>query len=422
MKRLSIFVATLAGITLGFFGACSTGTQIAGATSETTNGDIKAQVTFSDGGPAAYARVQVVNDDGWLAGIVEGRSVVVDSGTTDSRGECTVSIPLNSRCNLQIDRFQVDGRSEGLFVRDINQQLDSSGATAVRAFRLLSYGGITGTVQALAGTPTELYLAGSTYRSQVDSNGSFIFGQVAAGSFALIACVNDNGLIKQVLTQSLDVVPDSVITLPNVQPSLERVLVDDFTLGFGQTDLGRALGDGLWYTANDKVDKGNSTITAAAVSDSQAYSGSSLRVEYVLGNKATDPWTVAGFDIGTSLQGAVYDFSSVKEISFWAKGKGSVNVTLLSKTIRTLYADSAQFYYPLQLPSTWTHITIPVDSLRLPDNAPPALATYTWQQVAGEMQTIDFTVESPYSQAGDTVELWLDDIYLEGITLDSLAQ
>jgi hypothetical protein len=272
------------------------------------------------------------------------------------------------------------------------------------------------------GTAEKLRLAGTAYAVSVSADGSYSFGAVAPGAFALVAQLNQGGAMHQTLACSFEMTAGEQFVKNDILAFADKILIDDFTAGWGQTALGRIIGAGKWYTATDVEYGGKSSVSVSVVSDTQAYSGKSIRGEYLLNSSVVDPWSIIGFNIGTSLKGTTYDFSSLKAISFRAKGKGNVNVTFLSKTISRIYQDSAQFCYNLQIPPDWTLISIPVDSLRLPDNAPAALKSYTWQQVAPEIQTVDFTVEWPYSSPGDTVILWLDELFLEGISLDNFVK
>ncbi|MDB5105930.1 MAG: hypothetical protein JWP91_3619 [Fibrobacteres bacterium] len=407
--------AALLALAMGL-ASCARNDRIAGATSETTNGDLKAAVSLSDGTPAARVRVLLVDDEDWLGKLAEGKSVILDSAYTDSAGTMKIRVPLSHRCNLQID-----GPAEGAFLRNVNALFDTAGLSPKRAVTLAAYGGISGRARSDIGSARELHLNGSAYTAPIRADSSYSFDRVPAGSFAIVALINQGGILHPFLTQSIDVAAGVRVTGQDVGVPADRILVDDFALGWKQTALGRILGDGLWYTATDIGDAGNSSIKVDFITDSLSYDGSSVRAQYVLGSRLRNPWAIMGFNIGTSLKGAVYDFSDLKAITFMAKGSGWVNVKFLSKAVSRDFADSVHYYYPLHLPAEWTRITIPVDSLIRPAYTPAAALAITWQQAAKEMATIDFTVELPKSDHGDTTVFWVDQIHLEGISLERIA-
>ncbi len=412
-RLVFIFLVT---VTLNFID-CSKISPIAGGTSETTNGDLQASLTHSNGTPAARVKVLLIDDTKWLVNIADGKPVTLDSAVTDDSGHFSINIPFAKRCNLQID-----GQAEGLLLREANTLIDIHQIMSNRKFKLAAFASLAGSITLDSGVAQELQIAGTTYKTKVNSNGAYAFSHIAAGTFSLIAQVNLHNIVIPSLTQSLNIAAGNKNDSVNLHASISNIPIDDFEQGWKQTTFGRIIGNGLWYSVTDIKENGNSSIRIENISDSEAYSGSSLRAEYILGNKIASPWSIMGFNIGNALQGDVYDFTDVRALSFWAKGKGIINVKFLSKTISRLFQDSTQFYYPLSLPTQWTHFTIPVDSLRLPKNALPELKNYTWKQVASEMQTLDFTAEKPESKAGDTVVLWLDNIYFEGLSLKNFIK
>jgi hypothetical protein len=143
--------------------ACTRNDRVAGATSETTNGDLQAIVKRADGVPAARVRVLLVDDEDWLGKAAEGQSVILDSAVTDAKGAFRMRVPLAHRCNLQID-----GADGGVFLRGINTDLGIS--TAGRTFGLAAYGSISGKVRSEAGSARELRLAGTAYAAAVGAD------------------------------------------------------------------------------------------------------------------------------------------------------------------------------------------------------------------------------------------------------------
>jgi hypothetical protein len=402
---------------LSVLAACGRNEGLAGATSETTNGDLKASLTHADGTPAARVRVLLIDDEDWLGRLAEGKTVVLDSAYSAADGSLGLKVPLAHRCNLQID-----GADEGAFIRNVNSLLPVKGSIpSANSIRLRAFGSLSGKARSDFGSAKELRLGGTAYAAPIGPDSAYRFAKVPAGSFAIVALINRDGIVRPILTQSIDVAAGADI-VKDVGVAADRILVDDFASGWKQTALGRILGDGLWYTATDIGDAGNSSIKVEYATDSLSFDGSSVRAEYVLGSRLRNPWAIMGFDIGTSLKGTVYDFTRLTAISFMAKGSGWVNVKFLSKAVSRDFADSVHYYYPLKLPAEWTRITIPIDSLRRPAYTPAAALAITWAQAAKEMKTIDFTVELPNSDHGDTTVFWVDQIQLEGLRLEDISR
>ena len=409
MAGKRVFLALAAAWALCWAAGCGD-PKMAGATSETTNGDLQARVLNADGSAAARVRVLLVYEGDWLGKAAEGKSVILDSARTDAAGRFDMKLPAGRTCNLQIE-----GGDGGAFVRGA----EALGGKAVRTFSLAAYARVTGKV--LDGNVRELRLAGTAWTAGPDADRNFAFTAVAPGAYALMAFGSRDGAVHAWQARMLDLAAGAVLGGQDVAAE-QAVLLDDFTAGWKQSSLGRLLGEGFWYLASDSADGGTSAVSARILSGPESYDGSSVRADYALGQNLINPWAIMGCNIGTSDKGAVYDFSGLTAISLMAKGSGTVNVKLLSKVVARGFKDSVQYFYPLRLPSSWTRIVIPVDSLRMPAFAPAEARAITWAQAAREIQTLDFTVEMPDTDHGDSVTFWADDIRLEGLSLDSLAR
>lgn len=402
----------LAGMALG---GCGDARKLAGATSETTNGDIKASVTLADGAPAARVKILVVDDSLWLSKVMDGQSVVLDSAVTDDSGRFALTLPVGKRCNLQID---VGG--EGLFLRGLNALADTTKSAPRREFRLTPFGAFSGTVRAASGMPEALRLAGTTYATPVSGDGLYAFDGVSSGNFPVVAAVYHSEALRPAMARSVEVISGDTALNQDFQVEVDRILIDDFERGWTQTALGRLIGGGFWFTNSDVRSGGNSSSVVTMVSDTAAYIGSSVHVQHNLGKSLSYPFATLAFPLGP--RGKSYDLEDLKAISFWAKGEGSIMVRFSSNAVFRLYADSVHFSHTQVLSPDWTLVTIPVDSLRVPDFAPAALKAWSWTQAAKEVTTIDFKASRPSTLPGDTVQLYLDEVHLEGIPLEAFTR
>ncbi|GEM_PF-3850715 len=184
MRRIPQFLLNaIAVVSLGWFGCVKSG-QLAGGTSETTNGEIIAQVTRNDGRPAARIKAYVVDDQDWMAKVAEGRSVVLDSSNTDSSGSFRVNVHDFARCNLQLD-----GGDEGLFLGDFGAD---SAVTGKLKLAIEPTGSVSGKVYPDTVVILSLKLRGTTYSSLIGSDSIYAFPSVAPGTFTLVAVVRRN--------------------------------------------------------------------------------------------------------------------------------------------------------------------------------------------------------------------------------------
>jgi hypothetical protein len=395
--------------------------KVAGATSETTNGDIKALIDYPNQGWAKGVRVYAVEDSGWVANASDGRSVILDSGITDGNGAVTLKVPLGRRFNLQA----VAGDS-GFLARDAQAVADTVPDIAPQKFHLMPMGRISGILRADSGMAENIRLQGTLCSALVSGDGQFSLA-VPAGVHPVMAGIYLSETEFPALVKTVAVAPGEVLDSLNFTVSPLRVLVDDFEQDIGrpfehgrtQTVLGRLVGAGRWFARSDILEGGDSRNEVELVADTQAFAGTSLRIRHILGPKLPFPYSNVGFYVGTAtIKNKTFDFTDVKSISFMARGRGNLEVRFTSKAVSKFYADSVHFHTVIPLQAAWTPVTVPLSSLKVPDYAPAALKAWPWSRAAKEIAAIDFKANPPGAKAGDTVDVDLDDIYLEGVPLE----
>lgn len=118
------------------------------------------------------------------------------------------------------------------------------------------------------------------------------------------------------------------------------------------------------------------------------------------------------------------DFSSLTSISFWAKGYGKMRVSMTTDTILNGYSSDdnwGHFSVNFDLDSQWTYFNLPAKDLA-PKPWSPALSDgLKWQDGMKkvcyfEIQTIDYGRE-----VLDSIEVYIDDIQLHGITYETFG-
>jgi hypothetical protein len=392
---------------------CTRTPVMAGATSETTNGQLRGKAVHQDGTPASGATVRLIDDEKWVANLISGKPMTMDSASADPSGAFVIFVPLHHGCNIQID----DG-NEGLLVRDINLSLDT-GVTMLD-FALKQYGAVSGTLVPESGTPAELAFSGTTYRTLVAGN-TFSSNALAEGTFDLVAKVN--GIAQAwVLCTAIRPVAGAATLAGNIPAPTSYLLADDFSGGGWQTDIGRLIGGGWWYTVTDSSAGGSSSVTMSDDSSAGAFSGASRHVSYVVGAGAAYPYGIMGFYIGVKDSIYAAATASLGALSFMIRGKGTITVSFVN-----ILTDAAEkrrmvsFDRTVTAPSSWSAMEIPVDSLRVTSDNQSTMLGKSWGQFNHSIQIVTFMASGLETAVGDTVDLWLDDIALTGVSLKDVV-
>jgi hypothetical protein len=419
MKRMAFLACTiLAGAAMPcLVFNCSRQVAGSGGTDYPNTRTLAGVVNTGSGAAVPGARVYLVENQGWLGDVVAGISVVLDSATCDARGEFSVALPLRKSWNIQID-----SRLGGILMKDYGDTYDTLD-TDKRIFGVLPYASVSGKFTADSEpAPRDLRFGGSAYVAPVNEDRSYSLAAMAPGDYTVITETGVAGNLQPALAASLTAVSGTSRTGVDISVPVNRIIVDDFSIGRERTNLGRLIGGGGWFTADDSPEGGNSSISFNLVSGPGAYDGQSMLARFALGTTPGGPLVILGFFIGDGHSTTTYDFSGVKSLSFWARGKGNVEVRFYTRILDTLRGNEQyQFSCVIPMPAFWTHVTIPVDSLRIPSTCAAYREGYTWKQVAGSMQAIDFLAKYPDNNPGDSVVLYLDDISLEGIGLATFA-
>lgn len=196
----ALFLLLLAG-----FIGCFKSTEVAGGTSETSNGDLQASIHYADGSRAAHVRVLLIKDQDWLGEVDEGRSVILDSAFSDATGSLRIKVPESIRCNLQIDAI-----AQGLLFR--NAKAVEAGSKPIK-LTLAPHGSVSGHLVLDSGTSvSEMRMSGTAYGAVVNPYGEFEFSKVPAGTYPLVALRRLNSVIHPQVLQTVEVAAGAAIT------------------------------------------------------------------------------------------------------------------------------------------------------------------------------------------------------------------
>lgn len=212
-----------------------------------------------------------------------------------------------------------------------------------------------------------------------------------------------------------------------------NVVLDDFNDPYkGQTLHGWRLGApakaGFWYGYNDwnhgRTGLGtvmipdvihNDTGFTQAVADDCGQGSPCLHVKFIGGTGYAYPFSGVGFNF--LQEGTDVDLTTMDSITFRAKGSGSFRFKLMTKRItddldrKNYWADMGTTF---DLPADWENFRIGIKNIK-PQEGAPLAAKLTWQDCRDQTRKIHITT-SPSFMAKDTLDLWIDDLVMHGVT------
>ena len=188
--------------------------------------------------------------------------------------------------------------------------------------------------------------------------------------------------------------------------------------GFHNADSRFYKEDGTFLVTAD-LKNADSTITGPVENDKLIVpDGHTGRGIYVKMNLKGDGVMYPYVGIGTNLDnGDSFDLSTLKALTFWAKGRGDIKVGWQEKFTDTISENNwGKFRKEISLTADWTQYTIWFDEwLPSPYSALEA-GGYQWAEHNTTAYGLQFENAQTYGQAtDDTLEMWLDDIRLYGM-------
>jgi len=225
-----------------------------------------------------------------------------------------------------------------------------------------------------------------------------------------------------------------------------KILLDDFENNYGdapnQNAFAAKIGltnyptetyktGGWWYTYSDKdKDGGNSSVypnpsesndfSPLIINDKNSYKSKSLHVKFILNDGAEYPFAGIGFLI-YGQENNYHDLSKMTKFTFWAKGKGKVRVKFFSKYVDETLKDKGHFGKNIELTNEWELYEINSVDITPQEGSKTAYDGKKWTDVNKEINKIHFET-SPKLKAGDTVDLYLDDINIYGLNQQKLIE
>lgn len=403
LSLLACIFLTICTITLSI--SCGPGQLASGNSSETTN----TAVLTSDNQPAGNATVRLVCAD-WKDIVSHNANPVICSTKTDKKGIAHFDSLPQEKCNLQIDHD-----SSAILIRNFseNGELINEADTIVRLKKTAS---LDCQISTEKNDAVLARLEGTAYSSEIADDGSFSIPKVAPGEYLLVL-LSQSGKID--IADDITLKPSEKGSFSNISADFTNAVIDNFNDGDTFTILSSVTGS-HWYRYYDSSAKSFSQITKDVL-QSDNIQGNALHASITLNLDTSGSWAGVGFcpDINKNA----WDLSGITAISFRAKGNGSFRVSLESALIDSISTSKWPHYGALfNLTDTWQTITIPVSSLNLIVNSIDFSEQFhtSWVEAAEKIVRIEFEASPSYTPETDELQLWLDDVTLEGISNSDL--
>jgi hypothetical protein len=230
-----------------------------------------------------------------------------------------------------------------------------------------------------------------------DQTGSFIIEGLAPGNY--LATLNSERISEARFTLVTGVQDTIEIT------NLPYIVLENFEYWNYQNNLGDWYNNGWWYYSLDDHLGGNSLLNPSleqswdlSLTESDSKSGTSFHVSFEIDESFSDHYALVGFHLGYRVSDAKmnmtwFDLSGMTAISFWAKGTGAISLQLIvpDDNNPTEISSTSQ---SIQLQNEWTLHRV---------------LSSTFNNNLKKVNAINF-------MGSEDLELWIDDIKLEGIS------
>ena len=154
-----------------------------------------------------------------------------------------------------------------------------------------------------------------------------------------------------------------------------------------------------------------------ACSDSGAYSGKSVQFTFLLSD-STDAF--AGLGCRIAPDGKYVNLSGMTSVGFYIKGKGRIRVNFATQALMRYPEDQRWGTWGkiIDCPTQWEKIEIPASELVPQEFSLQESDSLTWKAVCDSVTNLHFTTSG---LPGDTISMFLDEIYLKGVTLEDIT-
>lgn len=302
-------IALAAGLAL--LGGCGQDPQSGGGGIEIPNG-LNLTVASADDKPVSGVAVRLMARESWAQRTIEGGSVVLDSGTTDSVGRISFELP-------QGEGYWVEASAGGMGVRLQGDKPESRTAYLAPLSRLDGYLG-SGPIAGV-----EVRLAGSTRKAVTDANGRFRFDSLPQSGYSMVARTGASRRLAQLGEVGIGLDPADAQGLVNDTAS---VLLDNFADGDNIWLLRGLFGSGYWWLAANNPDL-KAVFGVGGAWENVKTDGVDRWMQVVVDATAMpdQPWAALGLDMG-ARDAVLPELSGATGFRFRVRGAGQWSIKL----------------------------------------------------------------------------------------------
>lgn len=325
---------------------CGNDPQMGGGGIEIPNG-LNLTVSAADNQPAAGVAVRVMARESWLQRTLQGGSVVIDSGVTDTQGRIRLQVPSGEGYWVEAARD-----SQGL-------RLEGDSGTKDRNAVLANLSRLSGVVSDSPRAGIRVRLAGTSRTTLTDAQGRFEFEGLPQSAYALLGQDDGKTAITRLGEARLGGQP---IEVPVSRAESGALVLDDFADGDAVWALNGLFGTAYWWLAASGEAGVKGAFGVDGFSNAMKSDGAGKHwVETVLDGTSlgNNPWAGVGLDMGPSRTW-LPELSGATAIRFQARGRGTWNLNLIEKRGTT----EVTWLASVSLDTTWTEIRIPTEKLQ----------------------------------------------------------
>ncbi len=383
---------------------CTENSLVDGTSSETTD-VIAGIVVTGNGSPAKGAIIHLIDQTKWNERVASDMNVIDQSTIADARGH--YSFPAqNGTFSLQIDH-----KDGGYLLRSVS--IDSSTGVKPDTIMLDSYSTLNCRFQDFGSSTASLLLWGTAYQTENSAGTQVLSFRVPSGHYTVMA-KSFNGQMS--IAGAVDLKRGQPIDTISLAPGYDKIIIDDFEDEDENSTLLGKLTGGYWYTFTD-APAGLTSRVAFSNKDSGVGNTRGMHTEIVL-DTSIQAWAGRGISIGAEIFDD-WNLQTMTALTFSIRGRGTIRVSVETASVEALQ-EWPHFGAIVNLDSAWKEVYIPIDSLVMLPYTRAWMQGLKWSDVSDRVNKIEFEASGAFSSGVDTVVFWIDNVAIEGVSIDNL--
>lgn len=406
MKRYIKILPLLLLLIVQFF--CSSEVSDTTSSSEVKNGIMG--TIINNGLPVENSIVILIKTDNWKEDIL-ANSLHMDTIFTDPNG-------FFNFVNVDSGKYTVF--AEDTIFSALRRNVYPTQNGNLQNIELTKTSTIRGKISSEGGIIDKLYIKDTHFNITPDSLNKFEFADIPSDSTTIYTLITGN---EQSLnyTTGHHLIPDSEIDKNHIQAIVDGFLLDNFDDGDRISNLDWFSKQAKWYAYTDDNNGGNTQIVPSTAVDDitttystdSSFEGNSLTVKFILGDAIPGPYASVACSLG--VPGKEYvSLEDMTQLAFMIKGSGTIRVNFITEYVDLNHSGiyRGDFGKTIAITSEWTQHRINISDLLPEPDTKIESDGIKWEDVSSSVRALVF---GSWSNAGDTVDLSIDNIRLYGI-------